>query len=64
MTQPTNVRVCRGALFDGGVSRVFDVVPEAGSGVSVERTGTGNRNGWGWGGWKSSGRRGQTVAFG
>jgi len=36
--------LCRGTLFDGGVSAVFDVVPEAGSRVSVERMGTGNRN--------------------
>jgi hypothetical protein len=36
--------MCRGTLFDEGVSTVFDVVPEAGSGVSLECRGTGNRN--------------------
>jgi hypothetical protein len=32
------------SLFDGSVSRLFEVVPESGSGVLLERTGTGTGN--------------------
>jgi hypothetical protein len=32
------------SLFDGTVSRFFEVVPESGSGLFLERTGTGTGN--------------------
>jgi integrase len=32
------------SLFDGSMSRLFEVVPESGSGVLLERTGTGTGN--------------------
>jgi hypothetical protein len=32
------------SLFDGTLNRLFEVVPESGSGVLLERTGTGTGN--------------------